>query len=264
MARQDQTIIASDPVTFEVVRGGLYAICEEMKSVMTRAAFSPLLSLSADLSCALLDADGDVVAQGNDIPVHLGAMPFAAKGILARFPVDDWRPGDVALSNDPYCGGSHLPDMTMVTPIHDGARVLGFAASRVHWPDIGGSAPGSSAVTDEIIKEGLRIPPIRVARGGEVDDNVATLLFANVRVPGDRLGDFKAQIACNGRGAERVGDFIARYGGDAIGKIFAETQDYSQHMVRQALAAIPDGTYTAAQHLVRLGSTWRLPSWATP
>ena len=249
MARQDESIIARDPVTFEVVRGGLYAICEEMRSVMTRAAFSPLLSLSADLSCALLDAEGDVAAQGNDIPVHLGAMPFAAKGILARFPLDDWRPGDVVLSNDPYCGGSHLPDMTMLTPIHDGERVLGFAASRVHWPDIGGSAPGSSSVTDEIIKEGLRVPPVRVARQGEIDENVTTLIFANVRVPGDRLGDFKAQIACNARGAERVGDLIQRYGGSAVGEIFAETQDYSQHMVKHALSNIPDGTYTAAQHL---------------
>ncbi|MGB7182233.1 MAG: hydantoinase B/oxoprolinase family protein, partial [Burkholderiaceae bacterium] len=101
------SVIRDDPITFEVVRGGFYAICEEMKTVMTQAAFSPLLSLSADLSCALLDHEGNVVAQGNDIPVHLGAMPFSARGILAAFPVAQWRPGDAVLSNDPYSGGSH-------------------------------------------------------------------------------------------------------------------------------------------------------------
>jgi N-methylhydantoinase B len=241
--------LESDPVTFEVVRGGLYAICEEMKSVMTRAAFSPLLSLSSDLSCALLDHDGDVVAQGNDIPVHLGAMPFSAKGILERFPLDAWQPGDAVLSNDPYSGGSHLPDMTIISPIFDAAGVLGFAASRVHWPDIGGSAPGSSAVTDEIVKEGLRIPPVRVIRDGALDPGVGTLLFANVRVPADRRGDFRAQIACNQRGVDRVGELIRRYGGPAVRRILAETQSYSQRMVEHALGKLPDGSYTATQHL---------------
>ena len=112
----DSMLMQKDPVTFEVVRGGLYAICEEMKSVMMRASFSPLLSLSADLSCAILDQKGDVVAQGSDIPVHLGAMPFSAKGIIEAFPLETWRPGDAVLNNDPYSGGSHLPDMTLLFP----------------------------------------------------------------------------------------------------------------------------------------------------
>ncbi len=241
--------LESDPVTFEVVRGGLYAICEEMKSVMTRAAFSPLLSLSSDLSCALLDHQGDVVAQGNDIPVHLGAMPFSAKGILERFPLEVWRPGDAVLSNDPYSGGSHLPDMTIISPIFDEAGVLGFAASRVHWPDIGGSALGSSAVTDEIVKEGLRIPPVRVIRDSELDPGVATLLFANVRVPADRMGDFRAQIACNQRGVDRLGALIRRHGGAAVRRILVETQNYSQRMVEHALAGLDDGIYRSSQHL---------------
>lgn len=241
--------LESDAITFEVVRGGLVAICEEMRTVMTSAAFSPLLSLSSDLSCALLDQRGDVVAQGNDIPVHLGAMPFSAKGMLARFPLDEWRPGDAVLANDPYSGGSHLPDMTLMTPIFDDAGVLGFAASRVHWPDIGGASPGSSAVTDEIVKEGLRIPPVRVLRAGLMDEGVATLLFANVRVAEDRRGDFQAQIACNRRGVERVEALVARYGGPAMRRILAETQTYSERLVEAALERIADGTYTARQHL---------------
>ena len=242
-------VLETDPITFEVVRGGLCAICEEMKSVMTRAAFSPLLSLSADLSCALLDQHGDVVAQGNDIPVHLGAMPFSAKGILAKFPLESWRSGDAVLSNDPYSGGSHLPDMTILSPIFDETGVLGFAASRVHWPDVGGVAPGSSAVTDDIIKEGLRIPPVRILHDGELDPGVITILFANVRVPDDRMGDFRAQIACNQRGVDRVHGLIGRHGGPTVRQILSETQSYSQTMIEYALGAIPNGEYRATHHL---------------
>ena len=243
------SIMYDDPVTFEVVRGGLYAICEEMKSVMMRASFSPLLSLSADLSCAILDHNGDVVAQGNDIPVHLGAMPFSAKGILEVFPLETWLPGDAVLNNDPYSGGSHLPDMTLLTPVFDNDGVCGFAASRVHWPDIGGSSAGSSSVTDEIVKEGLRVPPVKIMREGVPDVGVWTLLFANVRIPDDRIGDFRAQTACNARGAARVEEQIARYGGDTVRRIFAETQDYSQLMVEAVLDEIPDGVYRSVQHL---------------
>lgn len=242
-------LLDNDPVTFEVVRSGLYGICEEMRSVMMRAAFSPLLSLSADLSCAILDHAGDVVAQGNDIPVHLGAMPFSAKGVLAQFPLTQWAPGDVVLSNDPYSGGSHLPDMTMLTPIFAGGAVCGFAASRVHWPDIGGAAPGSSAVTDEIIKEGLRLPPIKIVRAGVPERDLCAVLFANVRVPEEREGDFQAQIACNARGVERVEALIARYGAETVRDIFAETQTYSERLLTAVLETLPDGVFTAVQHI---------------
>ena len=244
-----KSIVHDDPITFEVVRSDLYAICEEMKSVMMRASFSPLLSLSADLSCAILDHRGDVVAQGNDIPVHLGAMPFSAKGILESFALDSWKPGDAVLSNDPYSGGSHLPDMTLLSPIFDASSVVGFSASRVHWPDVGGSAAGSSSVTDEIVKEGIRVPPVKIIKAGEPDRGLWTLLFANVRVPHDRVGDFQAQIACNARGVERVSEQITRYGGVQMRRIFSETQDQSQHMINTMLDKIPDGTYRAVHHL---------------
>jgi N-methylhydantoinase B len=242
-------VSVSDPVTFEVVRSGLYAICEEMKSVIMRASFSPLLSLSADLSCALLDAHGDVVAQGDDIPVHLGAMPHSARGILARHPVATWKPGDAVLCNDPYSGGSHLPDMTLLTGIFADGALIGFAASRVHWPDVGGSAPGSSAVTDEIIKEGLRLPPVRIVKAGKVDDDLWSVLFANVRVPVDRTGDFRAQIAGNERGVARVEELAKRYGAATLTSILAETQAYSQRLIEMMLEGLPDGRYAAEQHL---------------
>lgn len=238
-----------DPVTFEVVRSGLYAICEEMKSQIMRASFSPLLSLSADLSCALLDHNGDVVAQGNDIPVHLGAMPFSARGILQRYPAQSWRPGDAVLCNDPYSGGSHLPDMTLLTGAFSDGKLIGFAASRVHWPDIGGSSPGSSAVTDEIIKEGLRLPPVKILRAGTVNEELWSVLFANVRVPNDRVGDFKAQIAGNARGVGRMEGLARRYGAGVFAGILDATQAYSQRLIEDVIAAIPDGQYIATQHL---------------
>ncbi len=241
--------MGADPITFEVIRSGLYAICEEIKSHIMRASFSPLLSLSADLSCALLDRDGNVVAQGNDIPVHLGAMPFSARGILKRYPADTWQPGDAVLSNDPYSGGSHLPDMTLLSGAFADGKLIGFAASRVHWPDIGGSSPGSSAVTDEIIKEGLRLPPVRIVRAGEVNQELWSVLFANVRVPSDRIGDFKAQIAGNARGVERMEGLARRYGADVLVEILEATQQYSQRLIEAVIETIPDGTYRAEHHL---------------
>jgi N-methylhydantoinase B len=239
----------SDTITFEVVRSGLYAICEEMKSQIMRASFSPLLSLSADLSCALLDVQGNVVAQGNDIPVHLGAMPFSARGILKRYPAEKWQPGDAVLCNDPYSGGSHLPDMTLLSAAFGEGKLIGFAGSRVHWPDVGGSSPGSSAVTDEITKEGLRVPPVRILRGGVIDEELWSILFANVRVPNDRMGDFKAQIAGNARGVARMEGLTRRYGLNAFREILDTTQSYSQRLMELVIEAIPDGVYKACQHL---------------
>ena len=240
---------AVDTITFEVIRNGLYAICEEMKSKIMRASFSPLLSLSADLSCALLDAEGNVVAQGNDIPVHLGAMPHSARGILNRFPAQTWQPGDAVLCNDPYSGGSHLPDMTLLTGAFADGALVGFAASRVHWPDVGGAAPGSSAVTDEIFKEGIRLPPVRIVKGGAIDKELWSVLFANVRVPNDRIGDFQAQIAGNARGVDRLEGLVRRYGASVLRQILAETQSYSQRLMEALIAAIPDGIYRASDHL---------------
>jgi N-methylhydantoinase B len=242
-------IIDRDPVTFEVVRSALYAICEEMKSVIMRTSFSPLLSLSADLSCALLDAKGRVVAQGNDIPVHLGAVPFTAAAAFAAFPIEGWRPGDGVLLNDPYAGGTHLPDVSLITPAFAGATLAGFSMSRVHWPDIGGIAPGSSSVSDEIIKEGLRIPPLKILEEGRVREDVLRLILANVRIPEDRHGDFRAQIAGNGRAALRLVELAGRYGAATLAEIMADSQTYSRRLVERRLAALPDAVVRHAETL---------------
>jgi N-methylhydantoinase B len=242
-------IIARDPVTFEVVRSALYATCAEMKSVIMRTSFSPLLSLSADLSCALLDAEGRVVAQGNDIPVHLGAVPFTVRAALGAFPPDRWRPGDGVILNDPYLGGTHLPDVSLIMPIfHQGAR-LGFSLSRVHWPDIGGIAAGSSSVCDEIIKEGLRIPPLRIIEDGQPREDLMALILANVRVPEDRYGDFRAQIAGAARADLRVGELAARYGAPVLREVMCAAQKHSRRLVERRLESLPDADVTHAETL---------------
>ncbi|MGE0749066.1 MAG: hydantoinase B/oxoprolinase family protein [Variibacter sp.] len=243
------TIIARDPVTFEVVRSALYAICAEMKSVIMRTSFSPLLSLSADLSCAMLDAKGAVVGQGNDIPVHLGAVPFTVRAAFAAFAPETWREGDGVVLNDPYLGGTHLPDVSLLMPIFAGETLLGFSLSRVHWPDVGGIAAGSSSVCDEIVKEGLRIPPLKIIETGRVRADVLNLILANVRVPEDRHGDFRAQIAGAHRAELRLRELAERYGAEVVADVMRETRDYSRHLVERRLAALPDADVTYEETL---------------
>ena len=240
MNRMAPSVIDSDPVTFEVVRSALYAICAEMKSIIMRTSFSPLLSLSADLSCALLDANGRVVGQGKDIPVHLGAVPFTVRAAFKKFPIEGWKTGDGVILNDPYSGGTHLPDVSLMMPIFSGNVLCGFSLSRVHWPDIGGIAAGSSSVCDEIFKEGLRIPPLRIIEGGRPREDILELVLANVRVPQDRHGDFRAQIAGANRADLRIRELAKRHGTDILAGVMADTQIYSQRMLRRRLASLSD------------------------
>ncbi len=234
------SIIDRDPVTFEVARSALYAICAEMKSVIMRTSFSPLLSLSADLSCALLDSHGKVVAQGRDIPVHLGAAPFTVRAAFDVFPVESWKAGDGVILNDPFSGGTHLPDVSLIMPIFGEGALCGFSLSRVHWPDVGGIAAGSSSVSDEIFKEGIRIPPLRIIEGYEPRADILALILANVRVPQDRHGDFRAQIAGAHRAELRVRELAGRYGADTLSDVMADAQKYSQRIVRRRLESLPD------------------------
>lgn len=240
MSEALRPLIERDPVTFEVIRSALYSACAEMKAVIMRTSFSPLLSLSADLSCALMNEEGRVVAQGNDIPVHLGAVPHTVRAALGSFPIETWNEGDGVLLNDPYAGGTHLPDMSLIAPIFVGGKLLAFSLSRVHWPDVGGIAPGSSSVSDEILKEGLRVPPLRIIEQGRLREDVLRLILANVRVPSDRKGDFSAQRAGAERMRTRLLDLAARYGADTIAEAMRDTQVYSRRLIERRLAAVPD------------------------
>ncbi|MBV6272796.1 hydantoinase B/oxoprolinase family protein [Alcaligenaceae bacterium CGII-47] len=237
---ETKSVLEQDPVTFEVIKSALYAICAEMKSVIMRTSFSPLLSLSADLSCAILDVQGNVIAQGVDIPVHLGAARFTALSALKRFPIETWQEGDGVLLNDPYEGGTHLPDMSLLTPVFQMEQKIGFVLSRIHWPDIGGIAAGSSSVCDEILKEGLRIPPIKIIESCVVRADVLRLILANVRVPLDRNGDFQAALAGHARATDRVRELCTRYGADTVVQVMADTQIYSRRLVQARLAGLPD------------------------
>lgn len=246
---ENVSILERDPVTFEVVKSALYAICAEMKSVIMRTSFSPLLSLSADLSCALLDKRCNVIAQGVDIPVHLGAASFTGLAALKRYPADTWCEGDGVLLNDPYEGGTHLPDMSLLTPIFSQSRHIGFVLSRLHWPDVGGIAAGSSSVCDEIIKEGLRVPPIKIIEAGAVREDVLRLILANVRVPEDRNGDFQAALVGHTRATERVVQLCERYGAGTIVEIMEDTQRYSRRLVEAKLAELPDAAVSHEETL---------------
>lgn len=231
--------LKTDPARFEVVKNALYSAAEEMKIVLAKTAYSPLLKVAGDYSCGIFDTRGEMVAQGPDLPIHLGSMPDAVRAIVRAFP--DVAPGDVFIHNDPYDGGSHLPDVNVVAPaFHDGV-LLGFGCVRAHWPDIGSATPGSYGAVTEIYGEGLRLPPIRLYRDGKPDPAIEAIIFANVRTPTERLGDLRAQVAANIRAAQRMGELAAKYGTDTLLQIMQEVLDYSDTMMRAALRALPDG-----------------------
>ena len=190
-----------------------------------------------------------MVAQGPDLPIHLGSMPDAVRAIVRR--LSGCAPGDVFIHNDPYHGGSHLPDVNVVAPaFHDG-RLLGFCCVRAHWPDIGSATPGCYGAVTEIYGEGLRLPPIRLYRDGKPDPSIEAIIFANVRTPAERLGDLRAQVAANWRGAQRLSELAAKYGAETLLRIMQEVLDYSETMMRAALRALPDGEASNSGHLRR-------------
>jgi N-methylhydantoinase B len=229
-----------DPATFEVVKNALYCAAEEMKVVLAKTAYSPLLKVAGDYSCGLFDVRGEMVAQGPDLPIHLGSMPLAVKAVIRAFPTVE--PGDVFIHNDPYFGGSHLPDVNVVTPaFHDGT-LLGFACVRAHWPDIGSATPGSYGATTEIYGEGLRLPPVRLHAAGVPNRDVEAIIFTNVRTPEERRGDLRAQLAATHRGVTRLRELARKHGADRLLAIMQAVLDYSERMMRGLLAALPDGT----------------------
>ena len=230
----------TDPATFEVVKNSLLKAAEEMKIVLAKTAYSPVLKVAGDYSCGIFDAKGDMVAQGPDLPIHLGSMPDAVRAVIQAFG-NDIHDGDVFIHNDPYFGGSHLPDVNVVGPAFYEGRLLGFGCVRAHWPDIGSATPGSYGAVTEVYGEGLRLPPVRIYDKGELDRNVEAIIRANVRTPDERWGDLSAQIASNRRASQRLSDLAAKYGGERLTEIMQEVLNYSERMMRALLAELPDG-----------------------
>ena len=241
-----------DPVTLSVLASALSGVAEEMGAVLIRGAYSSNIKERRDCSTALFDASGNMVAQAEHIPVHLGAMPEAVKAVMARDP----RPGDVFAINAPYSGGTHLPDITLVSPVSHEDGIVGYAVTRAHHSDVGGMRPGSMpSDSREIFQEGIIIPPVRLVRNGEYVPDVLDLLLANVRTPGLRRGDLRAQIAANNVADERVGELIGRRGRDVVLAAFEEVVLYAEKRSREAIRELPDGEYSAEDFMEGDGST---------
>jgi len=237
-----------DPVTLSVLASALAGIAEEMGAVLIRGAYSSNIKERRDCSTALFDGRGRMVAQAEHIPVHLGAMPEAVAAIMRHDP----RPGDVFAINDPYSGGTHLPDITLVSPVAPGeaGEIIGYAVTRAHHSDVGGMRPGSMpSDSREIYQEGIIIPPLRLVRGGEYVDDILDFILANVRTPEIRRGDLRAQIAANRIAEERVGELIERRGEGIVLAAFDEVISYTERRTREAIRELPDGVYRAEDFL---------------
>ncbi len=259
-----------DPVELEVFKNLYHSIAEEMGAALRRTSFSPNIKERRDYSCAVFDSAGQVIAMGDHMPVHLGSMPMSVAAAVEQCELE---PGDVVMLNDPFRGGTHLPDITLVMPVYifrsseipcdDGARPRSggtkprhhttapdfYVASRAHHADVGGTYPGSMGPCREICQEGLRIPPVKIMRGGKLVADVLALLLNNVRTPEEREGDLGAQIAACQTGAQRLRDICARYGIVRAKKAAADLLVYSEEMMRAFLRTIPPGHYQAEDFL---------------
>jgi len=238
-----------NPAELEVLRTAFAFVPEEMGVALKRTAYSPNIKERMDASCALFDARGRLIAQAEHIPVHLGAMPAAIEHVLAAFGGDLWD-GDQLITNDPYRGGTHLPDITIAKPVFHASRLLGFAANRAHHADVGGTAPGSmpvGAVT--LAEEGVVIEPTKWLRRGEEDAGLRDRVLREMRGPRERLGDLRAQVAANELGARRLRQLFEKYGAATCEAFASEILAYSERRVRAALTGAPRGTFSAEDAL---------------
>lgn len=242
---------AVDPIKSEVIARFLLATAEEMGATLTRTAFSPNIKERADCSTAIFDAKGEVIALAQRVPIHLGSMVGAVDEILKRFPPKEIVPGDMFVANDPYNGGgTHLPDITVIAPVFIGRRIVAYVANIAHHADVGGMVPGSeAAVCKSIYQEGVRIPPVRIMRAGQLNRDVFDLILLNSRTPDERVGDLKAQFAANTVGARGVLQLFERYGVKETEAAIAAYLDFTERRFRAAIARLPAGRYTAEDFL---------------
>jgi N-methylhydantoinase B len=260
-----------DPIELEIFKNLFHSIAEEMGAALRRTAFSPNIKERRDYSCAVFDSAGEVIAMGDHMPVHLGSMPMSVRAAIASCAME---PGDVVMLNDPFRGGTHLPDITLVAPVYIKLRGrVGrvhmssgrgqpvqtkpdfYVASRAHHADVGGAYAGSMGLCREIYQEGFRIPPVKIMRAGVMERDVLALLLNNVRTPGEREGDLGAQLAACHTGAERLREVCARYGIDRSKLAARELLEYSEELMRAFLQEVPPGTYRAEDFLDNDGIT---------
>ena len=237
-----------DPAEIAVLGHALHSIAVEMGAALRRTAFSPNIKERRDYSSAVFSAEGDLIAMGDDMPVHLGSMPMSVSAVLAAL---RFAPGDVALLNDPYRGGTHLPDITMVAPVFlpGGARPAFYVANRAHHADVGGMYPGSMGPCREIAQEGIRIPPVKLMRAGEMDVQVLAILLANVRTPKEREGDLTAQLGACRVGTARMLELVDRFGHARLLRGVRAMLDGSERLMLAVLANLPAGEWKAEDFL---------------
>jgi N-methylhydantoinase B len=253
-----------DPVELEVFKNLYHSIAEEMGAALRRTSFSPNIKERRDYSCAVFDSAGQVIAMGDHMPVHLGSMPMSVAAAVEQCALE---PGDVVMLNDPFRGGTHLPDITLVMPVYLRSRLKGpksrgpgrplhthrspdfYVASRAHHADVGGTYPGSMGPCREIYQEGLRIPPVKIMRGGKIVPDVLAILLNNVRTPEEREGDLGAQLAACQTGSQRLEEICDRYGLARAKQAAAALLVYSEEMMRAFLRTIPPGRYQAEDFL---------------
>ncbi|MGE0485724.1 MAG: hydantoinase B/oxoprolinase family protein [Gammaproteobacteria bacterium] len=229
-----------NPIELGLFVNRLQAVCDEMGATLRRTAFSPNIKDRLDFSCAVFDANGGLCAQAAHIPVHLGSMAYAMRDIVRDI---DWEPGDMVVVNDPYLGGTHLPDVTLVAPLIVDTRLLGFCANRAHHADIGCATPGSMPLSRRLDEEGLVLAPCHYLRRGEPDAGTAARLERGLRNPRATLGDFAAQCSANRVGLARLATLVDTLGSDDFADALAALNDYAETLAVAALRELPDGEY---------------------
>jgi N-methylhydantoinase B len=247
------TTTAPDPAEVAVLGHALHSIAVEMGAALRRTAFSPNIKERRDYSSAVFSADGSLIAMGDDMPVHLGSMPMSVSAAISAM---KFFPGDVAMLNDPYQGGTHLPDITLVAPVFldnpsksSKARPAFYVANRAHHADVGGMYPGSMGLCREIAQEGIRIPPVKLMQAGAIDEQVLAILLANVRTPREREGDLTAQLGACRIGAERVLELVSRFGHARLLSSIDAMLSGSERLMQNLLATLPAGQWQAEDHL---------------
>jgi N-methylhydantoinase B len=235
-----------DSIELSLFASRIEAVCEEMGVVLRRTAFSPNIKDRLDFSCAVFDAAGELCAQAAHIPVHLGSMAFAMRDIVGSVA---WGEGDMVVLNDPFLGGTHLPDVTLIAPLFVAGELTGFVANRAHHADIGGNAPGSMPLSKSLEEEGVIIPPTHLLRGGELDEALLDRIVGSTGNDHELRGDFAAQLSANRSGGARLGELVRGMGVVAYREAVRELNDYAERLARSALATIPDGAYCFADCL---------------
>ena len=236
---------ALDPIRFEVIRNALVAATDEMAATLRRSAYSTNVKTRGDFSCSFFDADLRAVAQAFTQPVHLGSLVELVPRAVRSYGIGRLAPGDMLVANDPYGGGVHLNDITVIAPVHDDSTIVGYLATLAHHVDVGGGAPASVAAFREVFQEGVIIPPVRLVKDGQIVDDVFRLILAQIRSKRETAGDFRAQVAANVTGARRIADLLARYGRATVQTYVEALLDYTRQRTRAEIARLPRGVFTA-------------------